>query len=82
MVEAYIGLGSNMGDRSGFLKYAINGLSSSEEVSVTAVSSIYKTDPVGPVSQDKYFNAVLCLETSLDPYGLLSLLRRIEKDCG
>lgn len=82
MVEAYIGLGSNMGDRSGFLKYAINGLSSSEEVSVTAVSSIYKTDPVGPVSQDKYFNAVLCLETSLDPYGLLSLLLRIEKDCG
>ncbi len=82
MVEVYIGIGSNMGDRSGFLKFAINCLSSSEEINVTSVSSIYRTDPVGPVSQDKYFNAVVCLKTSLDPYGLLSLLLRIEKDCG
>jgi len=82
MVEAYVGLGSNLGDRSGFLKFAINCLSSSEEINVTSVSSIYRTDPLGPVSQDKYYNAVARLETSLDPYGLLSLLLRIEQDCG
>lgn len=82
MVEVYLGIGSNVGDRSGFLKAAVSRLSEMSEISVLSLSSIYRTDPVGPIPQEKYFNAVVRLETALAPQDLLSRLLRIEKQCG
>lgn len=82
MIEAYLGLGSNLGDRSGFLKSAVEMLGQLDRVSVLSLSSIYRTQPVGPISQENYFNAVVHIETTLNPKELLNVSLRIEKECG
>ncbi len=82
MVEVYLGLGSNVGDRSGFLKTAVDRLNEMEGVRVLSLSSIYRTEPVGPVSQKQYFNAVVHLEVALKPQELLAQILKIEKSCG
>ncbi len=77
--EAIIALGSNLGDREGFLRHAIRQLGSMVAGSVVAVSDVYETDPVGgPDEQGAYLNMVLKVETSLDPYALLRLCHRVE----
>lgn len=77
---AYIGLGSNLGDRLAILNQAIAHLATLG--SVTAISSIYETDPVGFVDQPSFLNAVVCLQTSLTPADLLANLLRIEHELG
>ncbi len=82
MVEVYLGLGSNVGDRSGFLKTAVDRINEIDGARVMSLSSIYRTEPVGPISQNKYFNAVVRLEVALKPQELLTQLLKIEKACG
>ncbi len=82
MTEVFVGLGSNIGDRAGFLKAGVEGLRSLEGVRVVSVSSIYRTDPVGPVEQGVFFNAVTRLETDLDPEALLEAVLTIERANG
>lgn len=82
MVEAYLGLGSNIGDRVGFLKAAIEGLGSFVEINILEISSMYLTDPVGPVVQDAYLNAVVRIDTSMPPMDLLNAALAVERDCG
>lgn len=77
--EAVIALGSNLGDRIGFLEFAIERLGDS----VVAQSEVFETDPVGgPLDQGAYLNMVVVIETELDPYALLRWLHRIEADAG
>lgn len=73
---AYIALGSNLGDRNGHLLRAITALKGLG--AVTSVSSFYETDPVGPISQPEFLNAVVELVTVLPPEELLDALLRIE----
>ncbi len=74
--SALIALGSNLGDREGFLRMGVAGLGR-----VTALSSVYETDPVGgPDDQGPYLNMVVEIETSLDPFALLRRCQRIEAE--
>lgn len=79
---AFIGLGSNMGDKLANLKKAIEGLGKIQGTKVLTVSSLYKTEPVGDVEQDWFVNAVAEVETGLTPRELLNKLLYIEKNLG
>jgi 2-amino-4-hydroxy-6-hydroxymethyldihydropteridine diphosphokinase len=80
MAKAYIGLGSNLGDRMATLRTAIERFESLGRV--TNVSSLYKTEPVGYLEQPSFLNAVVALETALAPADLLRALLGIERDLG
>lgn len=77
---AYIGLGSNIGDRELKLLMAIAELGKLPQTRVTAVSPFYETDPVGGVPQDNFYNAVVRLNTGLAPLELLERLKRLETE--
>lgn len=77
--EAYIALGSNLGDRELNLLRAVAEVGRLPGSKVTALSSFYETSPVGSVKQDAFYNAVLKLSTGLDPHSLLNHLLRIER---
>jgi 2-amino-4-hydroxy-6-hydroxymethyldihydropteridine diphosphokinase len=79
-VIAYIGLGSNRGDRIGTCRRALELLNRAG--SVVKVSSFYCTEPVGYEQQEEFVNAVAKLETGLSPGGLLAACRAIENELG
>jgi 2-amino-4-hydroxy-6-hydroxymethyldihydropteridine diphosphokinase len=79
---AYIGLGSNLGDREATLRGALARLNAAPGVRVVAVSSFRETDPVGLTEQPKFVNAVAAVETELEPRGLLETLLSIEQAMG
>ena len=64
-VEAFVALGSNLGEREELLAFAVASLRASEGIRVEALSPIYETDPVGPPPQGSYLNAVAELRTTL-----------------
>ncbi|RBW67663.1 2-amino-4-hydroxy-6-hydroxymethyldihydropteridine diphosphokinase [Bacillus taeanensis] len=74
----YIGIGSNIGDREKYLQQALVQLNKHEEVSVTNISSIYETDPVGYTNQAAFLNMAAELKTELPPLELLNVLQKIE----
>ncbi|HEX2040086.1 MAG TPA: 2-amino-4-hydroxy-6-hydroxymethyldihydropteridine diphosphokinase [Acidimicrobiales bacterium] len=77
-VRAFLGLGSNVGDRWAHLRAAVDALPD-----VVAVSPVYETDPVGgPEGQDAYLNCVVMLITDRTPRQLLSLCRELESAAG
>jgi 2-amino-4-hydroxy-6-hydroxymethyldihydropteridine diphosphokinase len=80
--RAFVALGSNLGDREALLAFAVRELGASEGVRVEALSPIYETDPVGPLPQPPYLNAVAALRTALAPRALLALLLAIEARAG
>lgn len=82
MTVCYIGIGSNLGDRRGYIDEAILKLGAAGGVKVKRVSSIYETDPVGGVIQGKFLNGVVEVETTLDAFELLKKLNSIEASLG
>jgi len=76
--EAYIALGSNVGDRELNLLRAVAEIGRLPDSRVTALSSFYETSPVGNVNQGAFYNAVLRLSTWLDAGALLTHLLQIE----
>jgi 2-amino-4-hydroxy-6-hydroxymethyldihydropteridine diphosphokinase len=76
---AYIGLGSNLGDREENLLAALERLS---ELSLVRASSFRETDPVGVTDQPRFLNAAAELETDLSPRDLLVKLLEIERELG
>jgi 2-amino-4-hydroxy-6-hydroxymethyldihydropteridine diphosphokinase len=83
MTTAYIGLGSNLGDRQGYLDRAIQALQNHADIEVTQISSYYETEPLGgPADQPDFLNAVIEVATDLSPEELLDALRDIERDLG
>jgi 2-amino-4-hydroxy-6-hydroxymethyldihydropteridine diphosphokinase len=82
MPRAYLGLGSNMGDRERMLWSALHMLTFNPEVEVVAVSSIRETDPVGFEDQPRFLNAAAAIDTELEPRALLDLLLSIERELG
>jgi 2-amino-4-hydroxy-6-hydroxymethyldihydropteridine diphosphokinase len=81
-VRAFIGLGSNMGDRAAYLSEARRALDDRPCIALTAVSSLYETEPVGYTDQGWFLNQVVEVVTGLDAYGLLQVLQEIEQDLG
>jgi len=80
MASAFIGLGSNVGDREKHLENAVAKLRETDGVDVTQVSSLYQTDAVGYTDQADFLNAVVEVDTSLTPRALLSVTKRIETE--
>jgi len=80
MIGVYLGLGSNMGDREANLATAIQALS--QKVTVTLISSIYETEPLGYLNQPWFLNVVCRVTNDLDPFELLALAKEIEKKIG
>jgi len=80
--RAHLGLGSNLGDRLGFLQGAINGLGATPGIEVVAVSQVYETAPVGGPRQGPYLNAVVALDTDLGATELLGVAQRLEAAAG
>ncbi|MHB8174010.1 MAG: 2-amino-4-hydroxy-6-hydroxymethyldihydropteridine diphosphokinase [Nitrospirota bacterium] len=81
-MRAYIGLGSNLGDRAGNIKKAVQLLEKSPGIKVVKLSPFYETEPVGDVPQGKFINAAAEVYTALFPLGLLALCRGIEDALG
>ncbi|KKI91573.1 2-amino-4-hydroxy-6-hydroxymethyldihydropteridine pyrophosphokinase [Bacillus sp. SA1-12] len=77
-VEAYIALGSNMGNREEHLKEAIQTLHLHPSITVEKISSIYETDPIGFTDQDEFLNMVIKINTDLSAFELLNVLQEIE----
>ena len=82
MYAAYVGFGSNIGDRLAYIQNAIDILSKTEEITLQKISSIYTTDPVGYEEQAQFLNGVAAIQTSLSPFSLLHTLKDIETALG
>ena len=78
-VRAYLGVGSNLGDRLAYLQAAVDGLAATDGIEVVAVSAVYETDPVGPEQPD-YLNAVVAVDTTLAARALLAAGQRLERE--
>lgn len=79
---AYIGFGSNIGDRLTYIQNAICSLSESDGIVLQEISSLYETEPVGSIAQDRFLNGVAAIQTDYTPHYLLQLLKDIEKSVG
>jgi 2-amino-4-hydroxy-6-hydroxymethyldihydropteridine diphosphokinase len=80
--EGFLGLGSNVGDRRDNLQAAAAALPE-HGIDVLAASSVYETEPVGEVlDQRPFFNACLRVRTALDPEALLDACKAVERELG
>lgn len=82
MNTVVLGLGSNLGDKRKNLNTAVHALSLLPSTRIKAVSSIYKTKPVGYDNQDDFLNAAICIETDLSPHAILGACLGIEASMG
>jgi 2-amino-4-hydroxy-6-hydroxymethyldihydropteridine diphosphokinase len=82
MTRAYVGLGSNLGDRAQTLRDAVDALRAEDGVEVACVSSLVETDPVGFLDQPRFVNGVAAVDTTLSARELLALLLEIERRFG
>ena len=79
---AYIGIGSNIGDKAGNCEKAISGVLKIDRHQLLARSSFYRTQPVGYTSQDWFVNGVIKIETELEPLVLLRAMKALEAHMG
>jgi len=80
--SAFVGIGSNLGDRERNIRQAVELLSAEGGIDVVAVSEIRETDPVGPVEQGPFLNGAVRIETDLAPRKLLERLLAVEERLG
>ena len=81
MACAYLGLGGNLGDRAAALREALTKLEAAG-IRITALSSVYETEPVGLRDQPCFLNMVCAIETDQTPFDLLVTLQNIESAMG
>lgn len=81
-VQALIALGSNLGDRAGFLAFGRNELAAHPEVRLMAQSIVEETRPLGGLVQPDYLNQMVLVETTLAARTLLALCHDIERASG
>ena len=77
--RAYLGIGSNLGDRLATLQSAVDGLGAADGITVVGVSAVYETAPVGGPEQGDFLNAVIAVDTVLSARGLLGVAQRLEQ---
>jgi len=82
MADAFVGIGSNLGDREAHLQAAIELLGSEPGIDVVAVSSFRDTEPVGPVEQPRFLNGAVRIATSLGAHEVLDSILAIERRLG
>ena len=81
-IRAYVGLGSNLGDREATLLRALELLAAEAEVTVAGVSAFRDTEPVGYVDQPRFLNGVAAVDTELPARELLDRLLGVERSLG
>jgi 2-amino-4-hydroxy-6-hydroxymethyldihydropteridine diphosphokinase len=79
---AYIGIGSNLGDKFHFYEKAISEILKTDCHKLLAKSSLFKTQPIGYTIQDWFINGVIKIETDLEAHELLRTLKTIESQLG
>ena len=82
MVRAFVGLGSNLGDREATLRAAAERLAKLPRTRLVAVSTLRETEPVGYVDQPRFLNGAVELETELPARRLLAALLDLEREFG
>jgi 2-amino-4-hydroxy-6-hydroxymethyldihydropteridine diphosphokinase len=82
MPLAYIGLGSNLGDRETTIHRALELLGAEDDIEVTAVSSLLETNPVGYEDQPRFLNGAAVLRTELPARDLLERMFAVERELG
>ncbi len=82
LAQAFIALGSNLGDRLGHLRGALAGLRDQSSVDLLRWSDAYETAPVGFIAQDPFLNAAAEIRTTLPPEDLLGRLMELERQAG
>ncbi|HEX42820.1 MAG TPA: 2-amino-4-hydroxy-6-hydroxymethyldihydropteridine diphosphokinase, partial [Phycisphaerales bacterium] len=82
MAVAFVGLGSNLGDRAAALTQALGAMDAEGLMRVVRCSRFIETDPLGPAGQGKYLNAVAQIQTDLPVRRLPVVLRSIEDRLG
>jgi 2-amino-4-hydroxy-6-hydroxymethyldihydropteridine diphosphokinase len=80
--RVYVALGSNLGDRQGYLALARQRLADLPDTALRAVSAVEETAPLGGLQQPAYLNQMAALDTTLRPEELLAALQRIEVESG
>jgi 2-amino-4-hydroxy-6-hydroxymethyldihydropteridine diphosphokinase len=80
--RAYIGLGSNLGDREATIRAAVEALGAEPGIAVAAVSALIDTEPVGFVDQPRFLNGVAALDSELTARDLLVVLLDVEQRFG
>ena len=81
-ITAYLGLGSNVGNRRSNLERALELLDAAEGILISRRSSIYETEPWGMTEQPPFLNAAVEIQTSLRPGDLLAAVKAIEEAMG
>jgi 2-amino-4-hydroxy-6-hydroxymethyldihydropteridine diphosphokinase len=81
-MDAFLGLGSNLGDRLATLQQAIDLLGREPGIAVQRTSRIWETGPVGGPDQPDFLNAVAEIDTALEPHDLLKAVSRVEAELG
>jgi 2-amino-4-hydroxy-6-hydroxymethyldihydropteridine diphosphokinase len=82
VARAYVGLGSNLGDREASIHAALDRLRATPGIEIVAVSSFRETEPVGYLAQPRFVNAAAAVETELTPRELLDALLAVERSLG
>ena len=82
MAIVYLSLGSNIGDRVGYIQQATSLLGACENINIVSTSSFYETEPWGMNSENWFVNAVIQITTTLEPEQLLKECQRIENQLG
>lgn len=80
--RAYLGIGSNMGNKREFLDFGLQEIRNHPEIKDVRCSQIIRTAPYGGVEQDDFLNGAVALKTLLSPYELLAFLQETEKKAG
>jgi 2-amino-4-hydroxy-6-hydroxymethyldihydropteridine diphosphokinase len=81
-MEAYLGLGSNLGDRLATLQAAVDLLVADAGITVRRTSRVWETDPFGGPDQPEFLNIVAEIDTDLEPLDLLAAANRVESELG
>jgi 2-amino-4-hydroxy-6-hydroxymethyldihydropteridine diphosphokinase len=82
MARAFIGIGSNLGDRAGHARAATEQMAALPNTRLVRMSVLIETEPVGPAGQGKFLNGAAELDTDVGPLDLLHALQRIEDGLG
>ena len=82
MAVVFLSLGSNIGDRLGYVQQAASIIGSTENISIVASSSFYETEPWGNKNQDWFVNAAMAIDTDYSPDELLKYCQSIELKMG
>ncbi len=81
-ITAYLGLGSNLGDKQANLKESIEHLNKTNNLNVSKISSVYLTEPMGVTRQPDFYNMVVQVKTLMTPLNILKRAKEIEYTMG